>query len=165
MAISVSTSAAVGPDDAAPGDAAPAGVLRIGDLAAQAGVSVDALRYYERRGLLRPAGRRAGGYREYAPDAAGLVRFIKRAQALGFTLAEVEELVRVRREARQPSAALAAREVARAKMRDIDERVRQLSALRGALAELVDACESTCSPDAPAAAGCPIIGALDDGPA
>ena len=140
------------------------GTLRIGDVAAQAGVSVDALRYYERRGLLRPTGRRAGGYREYAPDAAALVRFIKRAQALGFTLAEVEELVRLRREARQPAAALAAREVARAKLHDIDERVRQLTALRGELAELVEACETHCTPDAPAAAGCPIIGALDDDP-
>ena len=163
MAISFPTSAPARPGGAAPTGEGPDGVLRIGDLAAQAGVSVDALRYYERRGLLRPAGRRAGGYREYAPDAAGLVRFIKRAQALGFTLAEVEELVRLRRDARQPAAALAAREVARAKMADIDERVRQLSALRGALAELIDACETSCTPDAPAAAGCPIIGALDDG--
>ena len=142
------------------------GVLRIGDLAARAGVSVDALRYYERRGLLRPTGRRASGYREYPPEAAGLVRFIKRAQALGFSLAEVEELVRLRADARQPAAALAARDVARAKIEDIDERVRQLTALRGALVELVDACESACRPDEPSpGAGCPIIGALDDGDA
>ena len=139
-------------------------VLRIGDLAARAGVSVDALRYYERRGLLRPAGRRASGYREYPPESAAVVRFIKRAQALGFSLAEVEELVRLRADARQPAVALAARDVARAKIDDIDERVRQLTALRGALVELVDACESTCGPDGPsAAAGCPIIGALGDG--
>jgi DNA-binding transcriptional MerR regulator len=137
-------------------------VLRIGDLAARAGVSVDALRYYERRGLLRPTGRRASGYREYPPEAAALVRFIKRAQALGFTLAEVEELVRLRAAARQPAAALAAREVAAAKIRDVDDRVRQLLALRGALAELVDACESTCGPHGPAdEADCPIIRALD----
>ena len=155
MAISVPLSAVAGP---AGGD-----VLRIGDLAARSGVSVDALRYYERRGLLRPAGRRAGGYREYAPEAATLVRFIKRAQALGFTLAEVEELVRLRRDAERPAAALAAREVARAKMRDIDERVRELSALRTELAELVEACEAVCTADDPPAAGCPIIDALDGG--
>ena len=155
MAISLPTSAAADPVG---GD-----VLRIGDLAAQSGVSVDALRYYERRGLLRPAGRRAGGYREYAPEAATLVRFIKRAQALGFTLAEVEELVRLRRDAERPAAALAAREVARAKMHDIDERVRQLSALRAELAELVEACEAVCGAGDPPAAGCPIIGALDGG--
>ena len=141
----------------------PAGVLRIGDLAARAGVSVDALRYYERRGLLRPTGRRASGYREYPPEAAGLVRFIKRAQALGFTLAEVEELVRLRADARQPTAALAARDLDRAKIADIDARVRQLTALRGALVELVDACESACDTQGPPpAGGCPIIGALND---
>ena len=138
--------------------------LRIGDLAARTGVSVDALRYYERRGLLRPTGRRVSGYREYPPEAAALVRFIKRAQALGFTLAEVEELVRLRADARRPAAALAARHVAAAKVRDIDDRVRQLLALRGALAGLVEACETTCGPDGPADdASCPIIGALDDG--
>lgn len=151
----------------APPDAPAAGTLRIGDLAARTGVSVDALRYYERRGLLRPTGRRASGYREYPPEAAALVRFIKRAQALGFTLAEVEELVRLRTavlaDTRRPAAALAARDVAAAKVRDIDERVRQLLALRAALAGLVEACEATCGPDGPADdGGCPIIGALDD---
>jgi DNA-binding transcriptional MerR regulator len=141
---------------------ADGGVLRIGDVAARAGVSVDALRYYERRGLLQPTGRRASGYREYPPDAAQLVRFIKRAQALGFTLAEVEELVRLRGDARRPDAALAARDVAQAKIRDIDERVRQLTALRGALAQLVESCEATCgSACAPPDAHCAIIGALD----
>lgn len=140
----------------------PDGVLRIGDLATLAGVSVDALRYYERRGLIHPTGRRASGYREYAPEAAGLVRFIKRAQALGFTLVEIEELVHLRGHARQPGAALAAREVAVAKMQDIDERVRQLQALRTGLAELVNACESSCGLDGSTRSTCPIIGALDD---
>lgn len=144
--------------------AAPSATLRIGDLAARTGVSVDALRYYERRGLLRPTGRRASGYREYPHEAATLVRFIKRAQALGFSLAEVEELVRLRTDARRPAAALAARDVAAAKVRDIDDRVRQLLALRDALAGLVEACETTCGPDGPADnASCPILGALDDG--
>jgi DNA-binding transcriptional MerR regulator len=152
---------------AAPGTTrpAPATVLRIGDLAAAAGVSVDALRYYERRGLIRPTSRRASGYREYPPDAVGLVRFIKRAQALGFTLAEVDELVRIRGASRRTDAALEAREVAMAKIRDIDERLRQLGALRSALAELVTACERTCGPIGPApddGARCPIIDALDD---
>ena len=150
---------------AMPAECAPsAGALRIGDLAGYAGVSVDALRYYERRGLLRPSGRRPSGYREYPPEAASLVRFIKRAQALGFTLAEVEELVRLRGDARRPAAPLEAREVAAAKIRDIDERVRQLLALRDGLSELVATCEATCdAADAAADVGCPIIGALDGG--
>jgi DNA-binding transcriptional MerR regulator len=140
--------------------------LRIGDLAARSGVSVDALRYYERRGLIQPTGRRPSGYREYPPEAVALVRFIKRAQALGFTLAEVDELVRLRDERSRGRAALEVRGVAVNKIRDIDDRVRQLLALRGALSGLVAACEAHCGDAPPAADGgvsCPIIDALDDG--
>jgi DNA-binding transcriptional MerR regulator len=142
----------------------PAEALRIGDLAARAGVSADALRYYERRGLLRPSGRRASGYREYPPEAAGTVRFIKQAQALGFTLVEVEELLRLRRAVGRPAAALEAREVAVAKLRDIDDKLRQLGALRGALADLVAECERACGDGRllADARDCPIIAALDD---
>jgi DNA-binding transcriptional MerR regulator len=143
-------------------DVSPA-PLRIGDLAERTGVSVDALRYYERRGLVRPIGRRASGYREYPPEAVGVVRFVKRAQALGFSLAEVEELLRLRGDAGRVETALAARDVARAKIRDIDERVRQLIALRDGLADLVDACEVACeATEPPLVIACPIIGALDD---
>ncbi len=147
-------------------DLPPGGTrLRIGDLAAAADVSVDTLRYYERRGLLHPIGRRASGYREFAPGAIGLVRFIKQAQALGFTLAEVEELVRLRDKASVPAAALDVRNVAAAKITDIDERVRQLTALRGALADLVDACERQCGTSGPPGIErCPIIAALNDEP-
>ena len=140
---------------------APSATLRIGDLAARTGVSVDALRYYERRGLLRPTGRRASGYREYPPEAAALVRFIKQAQALGFTLVEVEELLRLRGAVGRRAAALEAREVTLGKLHEIDEKVRQLQALRGALAGLVAECERTCG-DGEALADardCPIIGA------
>jgi MerR family transcriptional regulator, mercuric resistance operon regulatory protein len=139
--------------------------LRIGDLASAAGVSPDTLRYYERRGLLRPSGRRASGYREYPPEAVGVVRFIKQAQALGFSLIEVEELLRLRSAAERPATALEAREVAVAKLRDIDAKVRQLDALRGVLADLVADCERTCG-DGRALADardCPIIATLGAG--
>ena len=138
--------------------------LRIGDLAAAAGVSPDTLRYYERRGLLQPSGRRASGYREYPSASVGVVRFIKQAQALGFTLVEVEELLRLRRAVGRPAAALEAREVAVAKLRDIDDKLRQLGALRGALADLVAECERACGDGRllADARDCPIIAALDD---
>ena len=141
-----------------------AAALRIGDLAARAGVSADTLRYYERRGLLPPSARRASGYREYPPDAVRLVRFIKQTQALGFALSEVEELIRLRGAAGRRGARLEARDVAAAKIRDIDDRVRQLGALRAALAGLVAECERTCGPDGEAddAPDCPIIAALND---
>jgi len=72
------------------------GAIRIGEVAARAGVNVQTLRYYERRGLLKPPARRPSGYREYSPDAVRVVRFIKRAQQLGFTLDETGELLRLR---------------------------------------------------------------------
>lgn len=150
-----------------PGPDGASTALRIGDLASLARVSADALRYYERRGLLRPSGRRASGYRQYARDAVGVVRFIKQAQALGFSLDEVEELLRLRSAIGEPTSALEAREVAAAKLSDIDEKVRQLGALRDALAGLVADCERTCG-DGRALAdarGCPIIAALSDGDA
>ena len=141
---------------------APDAPLRIGDLAALAGVSADTLRYYERRGLLTPSRRRASGYREYARDASAVVRFIKHAQALGFALAEVEELLRLRGVSVEHAAGLAVRDVALAKIHDIDEKMRMLSTLRGALTNLVAECDRTCGADtAPThVLECPIITAL-----
>ena len=137
-------------------------LLRIGDLAALAGVSADTLRYYERRGLLTPSRRRTSGYREYAPEAAAVVHFIKHAQALGFALAEVEELLRLRSVSVERSAGLAVRDVALAKIRDIDEKLRMLGTLRGALTKLVAECDRTCGADTVAThvVECPIITAL-----
>lgn len=142
--------------------------LRIGDVAAASGVSVDALRFYERRGLLRPAGRRASGYREYTADTIALVRFIRRAQSLGFSLAEVEELVRLRERAWVGRAPERLRDAAVEKMHDIDRRLRELGQLRAALGSLVAACDQAC--EGSAARGsmslhCPLVEAFEDDPA
>lgn len=118
--------------------------IRIGDLAAQTGVTVEALRYYEQRGLVRPLGRRESGYREYSADSVKLVRFIKRAQSLGFTLTEVEELVQLRERAWAGDAPWQLRDAAEAKLADIDRRLRELNALRGALADMIAACDVSC---------------------
>jgi DNA-binding transcriptional MerR regulator len=137
-------------------------ILRIGDVATAAGVSVDALRFYERRGLLRPAGRRASGYREYTPDTVRLVRFIRRAQSLGFTLAEVDELVRLRERAWAGSGPAQLRKAADAKVREIDRRIRELRALRGALDRLITDCDAACASKGPVAAlDCPLVEALE----
>lgn len=141
-----------------------AAVLRIGDLAAAAGVTPDALRYYERRGLLQPTGRRASGYREYPPEAIGVVRFIKHAQVLGFSLAEVEELLRLRGTPARRGAGLAVRDVAATKLREVDEKLRMLGALRQSLFVLVAECDETCGTNVDAAVDpfdCPIIAALN----
>ena len=75
----------------------------ISEAAEQAGVNVQTLRYYERRGLLPKPPRQTSGYREFPDDAVRVVRFIKRAQELGFSLNEVEELLRLRRQSGQDS--------------------------------------------------------------
>lgn len=130
--------------------------LRTGEVAAQAGVNVQTLRYYERRGLLEEPARRASGYREYSPDAVQLIRFIKRAQELGFTLAEVEDLLRLRGD--QETACSEVRTAAEAKIEDIEQKVRHLRAMRRALVVLVASCATEGSPR-----HCPILEALDDG--
>ena len=126
----------------------------ISQTAKQAGVNAQTLRYYERRGLLPKPPRRGSGYREYPADAVRVVRFIKRAQELGFSLDEVEELVRlrgVRRGERQKVRAIAERKIA-----DIDQKIAHLQSMREALERLVASCHHG------GAADCPIIEALND---
>lgn len=128
--------------------------MQIGEVAAAAGVNIQTLRYYERRGLLPKPRRRDSGYREYDPETARLVRFIKRAQELGFTLREIEDLIELRQ---SPRRGAEVRALAAAKVSDIDHRIRLLRAMRSALGGLVEACE--CEGGAPT---CPIIEALDE---
>jgi Cu(I)-responsive transcriptional regulator len=111
----------------------------IGQTAKQAGVNAQTLRYYERRGLLPRPHRRGSGYREYSADAVSVVRFIKRAQELGFSLDEVEELVRLRGVKRGERQRV--RVIAQRKIGDIDRKIGHLQSMRDALHHLVHACE------------------------
>jgi DNA-binding transcriptional MerR regulator len=124
-----------------PADTTTVPVLRIGDVAAQTGVSVEALRYYERRGLLRPLQRGPSGNRVFPPDVVRVVRFIKHAQAFGFSLTEIQELVRLRERARTGNGTRELRDIAVARVRDINRRVRELRALSRELTELIAACD------------------------
>jgi Hg(II)-responsive transcriptional regulator len=124
------------------------------EVASEAGVNVQTLRYYERRGLLPEPARRPSGYRDYAPSTVQRVRFIKRAQQLGFTLAEITELLAVRQLPDQ--AKPAARALAAARIAAIDEKVRQLSEMRSTLSRLVEACACQSG-----SAECPIIETLE----
>ena len=123
-------------------------VLRqtIGSLANDTAVTVETLRYYERLGLIRPIGRRGNGYREYPAESTQLVLFIKRAQSLGFTLAEVRELVRLRQLGWKGDAAKRLRSATVAKVRDIDSRIGELRELRQELATLISQCDASCEP-------------------
>ena len=100
--------------------------MRIGEAAAQAGVNIQTLRYYERRGLLPEPERGNSGYRAYDPEAISLVRFIKRAQELGFTIREIEDLIELRQ---TPRRGAEVRAVAAAKVDDIERRIRHLGPL------------------------------------
>lgn len=112
--------------------------LTRGDVAEQAAVHVETLRYYERRGLIPKPRRTATNYRIYSPDTIRLVRFVKRAQELGFALDEIKELLSLRA---TPNARCAdIRRRAEAKMQDIDEKMRALRRMRRALSTLIEEC-------------------------
>lgn len=113
--------------------------LRSGEVAAAAGVNFQTLRYYERRGLLAEPDRTPGGHRVYPRDAVTMVRIIKAAQRLGFTLDEVAGLLDAgrHRHGARPGAGL--RRQAAAKLAEVDARIADLHAIRGTLAAVLDA--------------------------
>ncbi len=104
--------------------------MRIGEVALQAGVSAQAVRMYERLGLLKRARRLNSGYRDYPEEAITLLRFIKRAQRHGFTLGEIKSLIELRE---QKAAAELSRELAQKKLALIAEEIRRLQAQRDAI--------------------------------
>ncbi len=130
--------------------------LRVGDVAAEGGVNIQTVRYYERRGLVLPLGRTAGGYRVYSPEAVGVVQFIRRAQGLGFRLDEIADLIDLRGDASRPKREV--RALAEAKVAEIDERLRDLTAMRQSINLLVAEC--ACDDGAPHG-DCVILAALD----
>ena len=112
--------------------------LRVGEVAAAAGVHVETLRYYERRGLLARPDRSPGGHRLYPVEAVTQLRVIKTAQRLGFTLAEVSELVETgAHRHRGRDAGLQAR--AAAKLIEVEERIDDLVVIRDTLQQALDA--------------------------
>ncbi|GAA1570958.1 Cu(I)-responsive transcriptional regulator [Kribbella sancticallisti] len=113
--------------------------MRTSELAGRAGVHAETLRYYERRGLLAEPPRTAGGYRDYPASAVRLLRFVKRAQELGFTLDEVEELVHL--DGGGPESCDAARTLAEYRRDDLAARIRDLQRMHDSLAELVASCD------------------------
>jgi Hg(II)-responsive transcriptional regulator len=113
--------------------------VRTSEVAAQAQVNTQTLRYYERRGLLPAPERTSSGYRAYTADSVRVVRFVKRAQQLGFTLTDIEELLHLADGG--PASCEEAKMMARARIADLQQRIAQLVGMRDALARLVDTCE------------------------
>jgi len=125
--------------------------LSIGELAKQAGVAIDTVRYYERNGLLAPAGRLASGYRRYGAEELKRLRFIRRAKALGFSLDDIRSLLALSAE----RDVARVRTAAQIKLADIEQRIAELDRIRKALSQLVAACPGHGLSDA-----CPILSAL-----
>ena len=131
--------------------------MRTSELARQAGVNPETLRYYERRGLLDEPPRTPARYRDYPDAALGLLRFIKRAQQLGFTLDDVEELLHLNHGG--PESCEAARALAQARTEDLTDRIADLRRMRDSLADLIASCEL---PRAERA--CSLLAAIDNNP-
>lgn len=127
--------------------------LTIGQLASTAKVNVQTVRYYERRGLIPDPPRRESGYRKYPQDTAARIDFIKRAKVLGFSLAEISELLAMR--AGSDATCGDVKKRAQAKVADIEEKIRDLQRMKEALGDLISACEGRGS-----TSECPILDAL-----
>lgn len=125
--------------------------LTIGKLAEAAGVNIETIRYYQRRGLLEEPPKPLGGHRRYAPEQVRRVRFIKKAQALGFTLGEVGALLTLD----AACACAETRSLAARKLVLIDQKMGDLAAIRQVLGELVQQCDAGSG-----GADCPIIDVL-----
>jgi MerR family mercuric resistance operon transcriptional regulator len=127
--------------------------ITIGDVAEAAGVGVETVRYYERRGLISQPARAMGGYRRYGGGHVHRIRFIKRAQDLGFTLEEIESLLKLEDGTDRRSI----RRIASARLEETRRRIADLQRIERALAHLLHECEAhSKSPR------CPIIAAITD---
>jgi Hg(II)-responsive transcriptional regulator len=129
----------------------------IGELARQASVHVETLRYYERRGLIPKPHRTVSNYRVYSSENLRRVKFIKQAQGIGFSLNEIKKLLALRTTPRARCADV--RRYATHKIEDIDARIRSLARMRKTLEKLLD----ECSGNRPATQ-CPILESLDSQP-
>ena len=130
--------------------------MKIGQVAKEAKVRVDTIRYYERLGLVKAARRRPSGYREFTGETVRRILFIKRAQELGFSLHEIQELLELQVDPVGSCAEVRAHTLE--KLNSVEERIRSLQAMRRTLRELVDACDHQQS-----VGECPILASLNEG--
>lgn len=124
--------------------------MKIGEVARQVGVATSAIRFYEEAGLLPEPARTPSGYREYEPSVIDRLAFIRAGQAVGLTLAQLKEVLRIRDRGQAPCQHVS--ELIDVRLREIDERMEELRRLRRELSDLaetaVDFDPALCSPDA-----------------
>jgi MerR family copper efflux transcriptional regulator len=130
--------------------------MTIGGLSKATGIGIDAIRFYEKTGLLPKPARRESGYREYTDEDRQRLAFVARARELEFSLDEITELLRLRTPGSDGVPKV--RRLVQTKLEGLDKKIRELRQLRRALDELVSACPGTGDLDA-----CPILNAFSAG--
>ena len=128
-------------------DPAPAGPVHIGEAARASGVSAKMVRHYEALGLLGDVARTEAGYRQYTPADVHTLRFIKRGRELGFSMAEIAELVSLWRDRQRASADV--KRVAAAHVADLENRIAALQDMRRTLQNLLQHCHGDARPECP----------------
>ena len=131
-----------------------AGPLNIGQASARSGVSAKMIRHYESLGLLPVVQRTDAGYRQYGEREVHTLRFIHRARTLGFSMAEIAELLKLWQNQRRASADV--KRIAQAHVADLERRIAEMQAMRQTLATLADCCAGDDRPE------CPILSGLVD---
>lgn len=129
------------------------GPFNIGEAAARSGVSAKMVRHYESLGLLPPVQRTDSGYRQYGDKEVHTLRFIRRARDLGFSMAEIAELLKLWQDRRRTSASV--KRIAQAHVAELDQRMAEMEQMRRTLQHLVHCCHGDDRPD------CPILDELD----
>ena len=113
--------------------------MKIGQLAERTDVNVQTVRFYERKGLLEPSGRLDSGYRKFDRQSVDRVRFIRNAQQIGYSLAEIRELLELRVSEENPCSDV--RKMTESKIREADEKIEALQELRSRLKKLHALCD------------------------
>lgn len=129
-------------------------LMRIGEVAQQSEIGIETIRYYEREGLLAEPKRRPSGYRQYDETVVSRLQFIRRAKELGFTLAEIKELLGLWFEANTRCEHV--RERAELKITDIEDKIRSLQKMKRSLKKVISECASKDSID-----NCPLLEGID----
>ena len=127
--------------------------LSIGGLARASGVAIDTIRFYEKEGLLLPAERSEAGYRPFDSQALRRLQFVREAKQLGFSLDEIRELLALSTD--REAGVQGVQQRARQRLIELDQRIRELTRMREALAGLVEACPGQGDPE-----DCPILMSL-----
>ena len=129
--------------------------MNIGEAARASGVNAKMIRYYEQSGLIPKAGRTTAGYRDYSTTDVHMLRFVRRSRDLGFTMAEIEDLLQLWRDRTRQSADV--KRIALARIADLRRRIHEMDEMAATLEHLASCCSGDNRPD------CPILADLEQG--